>query len=96
MVTWTIRIHFLPFSAKKPLNAAKAAGASPILITPIARRLFDADGKFLPGKPLFMWPKDNTHLKPEGAMRMASLLADGLKGSPYADLLAGEDEGADR
>lgn len=119
------------------INAAREAGAYPLLITPIARRLFDTDGQFRPGshgaypdamkalaqatetpvvdltsasedyltqlgdepsKPLFMWPKDNTHLKPEGAMRMAALLAEGLKnlGAPYADLLAGEDEGADR
>ena len=119
------------------IDAAREAGAYPLLITPIARRLFDTDGHFRPGshgaypdamkalaqatetpvvdltsasedyltqlgdepsKPLFMWPKDNTHLKPEGAMRMAALLAEGLKnlGAPYADLLAGEDEGADR
>lgn len=47
-------------------------------------------------KPLFMWPKDNTHLKPEGAVIMAGLLAEGLAalGAPYADLLAGTDEGA--
>ena len=31
------------------INAAKAAGAYPVLLTPIARRLFDAEGKFLPG-----------------------------------------------
>ncbi len=47
-------------------------------------------------KPLFMWPKDNTHLKPEGAVKMAGFLAAGLRelGLPYADLLAGADEGA--
>ena len=51
-----------------------------------------------PSKPLFVWPKDNTHLKPEGAVKMAGFLAQGLKnlGSPYADLLAGPEEGADR
>lgn len=49
-----------------------------------------------PSKPLFMWPKDNTHLKPEGAVKMAGFLAAGLEalGSPYRELLAGEDEGA--
>jgi len=119
------------------VNAAKSAGAYPVLITPIARRLFDGEGNFLPGshgpypaamkaaaaaagipvidltavteeylaqlgdepsKPLFVWPKDNTHLKPEGAVKMAGFLAQGLKnlGSPYADLLAGPEEGADR
>lgn len=119
------------------VNAAKQAGAYPVLITPIARRLFDGQGNFLPGshgeypaamkrtaqeagvpvidltavterflaqlgdepsKSLFVWPKDNTHLKPEGAVKMAGFLAEGLKtlGSPYSDLLAGPDEGADQ
>lgn len=47
-------------------------------------------------KPLFMWPKDNTHLKPEGAVKMAGLLAEGLQalGGIYAGILAGPDEGA--
>ncbi len=119
------------------IAAAKKAGAYPVLITPIGRRLFDGEGKFLPGshgaypaamkavgqetgtpvidltaaseaflarlgdepsKPLFMWPKDNTHLKPAGAMEMAGLLARGLAelGSPYQDLLITDQEGADR
>ncbi len=110
------------------IRTAKEAGAYPVLITPIARRLFDENGQFLPGshgaypeavrivgreegvpvadltamtegwlpaagdepsKPYFMWPKDNTHLKPEGAVKMAGFLAEALKemGSPYADLL---------
>ncbi len=117
------------------VEAARAAGAYPLLITPIARRLFDEAGNFLPGshgaypdamrklaaelgaplvdltartedwlstvgdepsKPLFMWPKDNTHLKPEGAVRMAGFLAAGLEalGEPYAGLLAGPEDGA--
>lgn len=117
------------------ITAARDAGAFPVLITPIARRLFDENGTFSPGshgaypqavrevaesekipvidltslteqflarlgdepsKPLFMWPKDNTHLKPEGAVKMAGFLADGLRdlGAPYSDLLAGTDEGA--
>lgn len=117
------------------IRAAKAVGAHPVLLTPIARRLFDADGKFLPGshgeypaamlragaevgvpvidltaateswlvetgdeasKPLFMWPVDNTHLKYEGAVKMAGFVAEGLKnlGGMYADLLAGPEEGA--
>lgn len=119
------------------VNAAKKAGAYPVLITPIARRLFDEKGVFLPGshgaypgavkataaeagvpvidltsatedylallgdeasKPLFVWPKDNTHLKPEGAVKMAGFLAQGLYdlGKPYSDLLASPDEGADK
>ncbi len=45
-----------------------------------------------PSKPYFMWPKDNTHLKPEGAVKMAGFLAQELErmGSPYADLLGEE------
>ncbi len=119
------------------VRAAKKAGAYPVLLTPIARRLFDETGNFLPGshgaypeavkkaaqdagvpvidlttvteaflaqlgdepsKPLFVWPKDNTHLKYDGAVKMAGFVAEGLKalGSPYADLLASPDEGADR
>ncbi len=117
------------------INAAREKGTHPVLITPIARRLFDEAGNFRPGshgaypdavrrlakaenvplidltvateaflaelgdepsKPLFVWPKDNTHLKPEGAVKMAGFLADGLRqlGGMYAALLAGTDEGA--
>jgi lysophospholipase L1-like esterase len=105
-----------------------------VLITPIARRLFDEDGAFRPGshgpypdavrqvgqeenvpvadltalteafleelgdeasKPLFVWPKDNTHLKAEGAVRMAGFLAEELRrfGGVYADLLEIEPQG---
>lgn len=107
---------------------ARKKGAYPVLITPIARRLFAPDGTFLPGshgdypeamrqlgkqeqvpvadltalteaylaelgdeasKPLFVWPVDNTHLKPEGAIKMVSFLAQQLEqmGKPYSDLL---------
>lgn len=110
------------------INCARSAGAYPVLITSIARRLFDEAGSFLPGshgaypdavrqlgkelnvpvadltaitedylshvgdaasKPWFMWPKDNTHLKPEGAVIMAGFLARELlcTGSPYSDLV---------
>lgn len=117
------------------IDAAHRCGAHPVLITPIARRLFDEAGNFCPGshgpypeamrelaidvgvplidlttatesflaqlgdepsKPLFMWPKDNTHLKPEGAVKMAGLLAEGLAslGGIYAGILADPSEGA--
>ena len=107
---------------------AQKKGAHPVLITPIARRLFAADGTFLPGshgdypeavrqvgiqetvpvadltsvtesflarlgdeasRPLFVWPVDNTHLKPEGAIQMVSFLAQELErmGKPYSDFL---------
>lgn len=110
------------------VRCALSAGAYPVLITPIARRLFDEAGNFLPGshgqypeavrivgreenvpvadltalteaflaelgdepsKPLFVWPKDNTHLKPEGAVKMAGFLCQELRrfGGVYADLL---------
>ena len=126
----TFRENLLRF-----IRAARERGAKPVLITPIARRLFDEAGRFRPGshgaypdavrrlageeqvalvdltaatehflatlgdepsKPLFMWPKDNTHLKPEGAVKMAGLLAEGLQelGGEYAAILAGPDEGA--
>lgn len=111
------------------IAAAREKGAYPVLLTPIARRLFDNQGKFRPGshgdypeavrqvgreenvpvidlttatesylaflgdepsKPLFVWPKDNTHLKYEGAVRMCSFVAEGLEklGGQYAALLA--------
>ena len=110
------------------IRAARAVGAHPVLVTPIARRLFDTDGNFLPGshgdypeaarqlgmredvpvadltalseamleklgdeksKPLFVWPVDNTHLKYDGAVRMAGLLARELErfGGVYGALL---------
>lgn len=117
------------------IRAARERGAKPVLLTPIARRLFDEAGNFRPGshgaypdamralakdedvplidltemterflpqlgdepsKPLFMWPRDNTHLKPEGAVKMAGFVAEGLQalGGEYAAILAGPDEGA--
>ncbi len=113
---------------KKFIVVAKMRGALPVLITPIARRLFDDEGHFLtgshgkypqamielakeegvpcidmtsvteayltslgdyPSRHLYVYPKDNSHLMPEGAMVMAGFLADGLMrlGAPYADLL---------
>lgn len=115
------------------ISSAREKGAFPVLITPIARRLFDEDGVFLPGshgaypgamkrtgeetgvpvidltaitekylsdlgdvasKAYFMWPKDDTHLKPEGAVLMAGFLCRELEklGSPYRDLLEGRKE----
>ncbi len=111
------------------VRTAKNAGAYPVLVTPIARRLYDEAGRFLSGshgaypeavrqvamqeqvpladltalteswlaeetdgatRSLFMWPKDNTHLKPEGAVKMAGFLAAELErfGGIYAALLA--------
>lgn len=110
------------------LSEARLRGAFPVLITPIARRQFDSEGRFLPGshgeypaavrqvgeqegvpvadltalteaflaelgdepsKPLFVWPKDNTHLKYDGAVKMAEFLCRELErfGGPYGDVL---------
>ncbi len=110
------------------ISEARSRGAFPVLVTPIARRLFDAEGNFRPGshgeypaamrqvgqeenvpvaelttlteqylaqlgdeasKPLFVWPVDNTHLKYDGAFRMAGFLARELErfGSPCRELL---------
>ncbi len=115
------------------IRGARNAGAYPVLITPIARRLFDGAGHFLPGshgpypeavrhlgkaedvpvadltaltetflaelgdeasKPLFVWPVDNTHLKYDGAVKLAGFLAKELErfGPPYSDLLYQEGE----
>jgi len=114
------------------IRAAREKGAYPVLVTPIARRLFDGDGNFLPGshgqypeavrqlgqaeavpvadltelreaflaqlgdaasKPLFVWPVDNTHLKYDGAVRLAGFLAKELEGfgPPYSELLYREE-----
>lgn len=116
------------------IRATREAGAHPLLITPIARRLFDEQGNFLPdshgaypaairqlgalecvpvadltaltedflarlgdeaSKPLFVWPKDNTHLKYDGAVQMTALLCRELEGfgSPYRELLYVPEEG---
>ena len=125
--------HTEPFGSYREnlryfIREARAVGAYPVLITPIARRLFDEQGCFRPGshgeypeavrqvgiemdvpvadltartetylaelgdeasKPLFVWPVDNTHLKPEGAIKMVSFLCDELRkfGKPYSELL---------
>lgn len=111
------------------IAAAREKDAYPVILTPIARRLFDERGLFRPGshgeypaaalqvgreedvpvidltaateqylarlgdeetKPLFVWPKDNTHLKYDGAVRMCGFVAEGLEslGGVYAALLA--------
>ena len=110
------------------VEEARKRGTLPVLITPIARRLFDETGAFRPGshgdypeamrtvgselgvpvadltaltetylaqlgdeasKPLFVWPVDNTHLKYDGAVKMAGFLASELKrfGPPYDTIL---------
>lgn len=117
---------------KKMIAVARKHGAYPVLFTPIARRLFDAEGKFLsgshglypvkiretaveedvplvdltrdtekylaaigdfPSRPLYVFPKDNSHLQMQGAVVYAGFIADALQsfGSPYADVLVARD-----
>ena len=42
-----------------------------------------------PSKPMFVWPKDNTHLKFDGARILSGFLAEEIRkmGSPYADFI---------
>ncbi len=56
------------------IREARAAGAFPVLVTPIARRLFDQDGKYLAG----------SHGEYPDAMRQVGL----LEHVPVADLTA--------
>ncbi len=118
-------------------QAAKERGARAVFVTPIARRLFDAQGRFCAGshgaypeavkaaaaragvpvvdltsiteaylervgdlwsRPLFVWPKDNTHLKYEGAILMAGFLVKELKklGEPYRGLFEAFDAGKEK
>lgn len=46
-------------------------------------------------RPLFIWPKDNTHLKYDGAVQMVRFLCRELErfGSPYRELLYVPEEG---
>lgn len=110
------------------IQEARARGAYPVLVTPIARRYFDEEGSFLPGshgdypramealgeemlvpvarltrlteeylaklgdeasRPLFVWPRDNTHLQYDGAIQMVTFLCRELArlGEPYQNLL---------
>ena len=89
-------------------KVAREHQAHVVFITPIARRLFDEKGVFQPGshgaypaamkqaalwsRPLFVWPKDNTHLKYEGAVIMAGFLSRELRklGEPYRSLFIEE------
>lgn len=110
------------------IQEARARGAYPVLVTPIARRRFDEEGSFLPGshgdypramealgekmqvpvarltrlteeylaelgdeasRPLFVWPRDNTHLQYAGAVQMVTFLCREFArfGEPYQSLL---------
>lgn len=85
--------NFLPGSHGCYPEAVKKVGENmgvPVIdLTTITENYLSSMGD-LASKPLFMWPKDNTHLKPEGAVIMAGFLCQELKrlGAPYADILA--------
>ena len=74
-------------------EAAKEAGVPVVDLTPVTEQYLAQVGE-LWSRPLFVWPKDNTHLKYEGAVMMAGFLAEGLRalGEPYSSLLAEEKE----
>ena len=61
----------------------------PVIDLTAATENFLADLGDEPSKPLFVWPKDNTHLKYDGAVKMVEFLCAELArmGRPYADLL---------
>ncbi len=73
--------------------AAARAGVPVIDLTSVTERYLAQVGE-LWSRPLFVWPKDNTHLKYEGAVVMAGFLAEGLRalGQPYSSLLLEEKE----
>ena len=106
------------------IDAARKHEAKPVLITSLARRLFDEGGCFLGGshgdypeamrqlaeregvpcidlnreseaylkavgdfasRPMYVYPKDNSHLTYHGAVIFAGMIAEGLRGlgAPY-------------
>ena len=75
-------------------EAAAKAGVPVVDLTVVTEQYLAGVGE-LWSRPLFVWPKDNTHLKYEGAVMMAGFLARGLRalGEPYSSLLAEEKEG---
>lgn len=113
------------------IDVARRHEAMPVLITPVARRLFDENGRFLGGshgeypaamrelagrenvpcidlngrgeayleavgdvasRPMYVYPKDNTHLSYHGAVVYAGMIAEGLRelGAPFDQFLHGE------
>jgi DNA repair ATPase RecN len=82
--------------ADRDMIRTGAEAGVPVIDLTAATEAFLAEIGDEASKPLFVWPVDNTHLKYEGAVKMAGFVAEGLKnlGGMYADLLAGPDEGA--
>lgn len=67
--------------------AAEKAGVPMIDLTAITEAYLNGVGDIW-SRPLYVWPKDNTHLKPEGAVLIAGFLCRELKklGEPYSSL----------
>ena len=84
--------EFLPGSHGEYPAAVKKTGREegvPVIdLTTITERYL-AEAGDMASKAYFMWPGDNTHLKPEGAVLFAGFLCRELKklGSPYADII---------
>ena len=72
-------------------QAAEKAGAPLIDLTSITEEYLAGVGE-LWSRPLFVWPKDNTHLKYEGAVIMAGFLSRERRklGEPYRSLFIEE------
>ena len=83
---------FLPGSHGEYPKAVRQIGETnqvPVIdLTAITEAYLESVGD-MASKAFFMWPKDNTHLKPEGAVIMAGFLSRELKelGAPYCELL---------
>ncbi|MBR4207508.1 MAG: rhamnogalacturonan acetylesterase [Lachnospiraceae bacterium] len=116
---------------RKFIATGRAHGAYPVLLTPIARRMFDEAGNFIPGshgdypaamketakeegvpvidttsltenylkavgdhasRPMYIYPKDNSHLQIHGAVVYAGFIAQAMRklGGPYAEVLSPE------
>ena len=91
------KLFSLPFSmytfnamwgVTTPEEAAEKIGVPFIDMTSVTEAYLAGLGDFA-SRPLYVYPKDNSHLQMQGAVAMAGFLADGLLslGSPYADLL---------
>lgn len=89
---------FLPGSHGEYPNAVRQLGAQEAVpvadLTALTEQLLEELGDEA-SKPLFVWPVDDTHLKYDGAFRMAELLCRELErfGPPYRELLYVPEEG---
>ncbi len=77
---------------KAVIDLAKRENIPFIDMTTVTEKYLQKLGDFA-SRPLFVYPKDNTHLQIQGAVLFAGFIADGLLalGSPYADVLVPRD-----